>query len=354
MLWLIFLSTVVLWIFIVLRYLQKINFLKSRMTLGPNETLQSSGLLTSLIWEIIMLIPHPTPLLMGITFQNYNPYEKKTIIYHANDILYIAMLMRVFIVVRVLLDNTKYYSTRAQRLCDMYGCEPGFLFSVKCLMKMRPFPILFIGMVLSILVFGFALRVCERPLYRVSESMDFTSYYNACWCIIVTMTTVGYGDFFPRTLPGRVIVVTVCIWGVFLVSMMVVTLTNTLALDGNENKVLNLILRLEFREELVDEAARVLTNMARYRLDNKLNNGTNEAIIKEKIRRHIDNFKSTNRFLRTFVDPSSVNEDIFNRIDLMRSELKELEDRQIKMEGAINTLIDSIGFLKDSDHKKMN
>jgi hypothetical protein len=52
-------------IFIVLRYLQKINFLKSRMTLGPNETLQSSGLLTSLIWEIIMLIPHPTPLLMG-------------------------------------------------------------------------------------------------------------------------------------------------------------------------------------------------------------------------------------------------------------------------------------------------
>ena len=42
------------------------------------------------------------------------------------------------------------------------------------------------------------------------------------------MTTVGYGDIFPMTNPGRLIAFFICIWGVSLVSMMVVALTNVL------------------------------------------------------------------------------------------------------------------------------
>ena len=67
--------------------------------------------------------------------------------------------------------------------------------------------------------------------------MDFGYYWNCIWCIIITMTTVGYGnifyvkftgDYFPASLPGRVIMFITSIWGVFIVSMMVVALTNTL------------------------------------------------------------------------------------------------------------------------------
>jgi potassium intermediate/small conductance calcium-activated channel subfamily N protein 2 len=42
------------------------------------------------------------------------------------------------------------------------------------------------------------------------------------------MTTVGYGDFYARTDLGRLVIFIVCIFGVFVVSMMVVTLTNSL------------------------------------------------------------------------------------------------------------------------------
>ena len=45
------------------------------------------------------------------------------------------------------------------------------------------------------------------------------------------MTTVGYGDFFPRTLIGRMIDVVLVVWGTFVVSLMVVVLTNTLNMD---------------------------------------------------------------------------------------------------------------------------
>lgn len=57
------------------------------------------------------------------------------------------------------------------------------------------------------------------------------SFDNAIWLTIISMTTVGYGDFYPRTLIGRLIDVVLVIWGTFIVSIMVVALTNTLNMD---------------------------------------------------------------------------------------------------------------------------
>jgi hypothetical protein len=42
--------------------------------------------------------------------------------------------------------------------------------------------------------------------------------------IVVTMTTVGFGDFYARTYIGRIVSIVACFYGVFLVSLMVVTL----------------------------------------------------------------------------------------------------------------------------------
>jgi len=54
--------------------------------------------------------------------------------------------------------------------------------------------------------------------------------------MIITMSTVGYGDYYARTIPGRFITVIACIVGVFLVSIMVVALTNTLNMNTAEAK----------------------------------------------------------------------------------------------------------------------
>lgn len=54
------------------------------------------------------------------------------------------------------------------------------------------------------------------------------------WNIIITMTTVGYGDYFPITDLGRFIIFIVSIWGVTIVSIMVVTLITTLSTSSLE------------------------------------------------------------------------------------------------------------------------
>ena len=48
---------------------------------------------------------------------------------------------------------------------------------------------------------------------------------------------VGYGDYYPRTIAGRGVIFFTCIWGIFVVSMMVVTLTTALNLSSAERKV---------------------------------------------------------------------------------------------------------------------
>lgn len=83
----------------------------------------------------------------------------------------------------------------------------------------------------SIFMFAFTLRICERPVNLIlgeENGMDFESVENSIWCVIITMTTVGYGDFYPRTLFGRILDIIIAIWGIFIVSMMVVVLSNTL------------------------------------------------------------------------------------------------------------------------------
>ena len=39
------------------------------------------------------------------------------------------------------------------------------------------------------------------------------------------MATVGYGDFYPVTSIGRSVAVLACLWGNFIISIMVVSLT---------------------------------------------------------------------------------------------------------------------------------
>jgi voltage-gated potassium channel len=101
------------------------------------------------------------------------------------------------------------------------------MFSVKCILKEYPLRALIIIFCLLLFVFGHAIKITESPLALVEHpvAMDFTKYLNCFWCIIVTMGTIGYGDYYPRTIPGRIVIFLTSICGVLLTSLLIVALS---------------------------------------------------------------------------------------------------------------------------------
>ena len=154
------------------------------------------------------------------------PYDKVYVKHYLNDFLSIWILIRFYLVVRIILNSSMYADTRANRICRLYGCEPGYFYAAKCYMQESPLMVVIVLFILSIIIMGHALRICEEPLNWTIDNhmMDFSYYMNCWWCIIITMTTVGYGEFYPRTIPGRTVIFITTIWGVFIVSLLVVAL----------------------------------------------------------------------------------------------------------------------------------
>lgn len=88
-------------------------------------------------------------------------------------------------------------------------------------------------------------------------------------------------------------------WGIFIISILVVSVSDILEMDVAEGKALNLMVRLEQRTYLKREAAFILTSVYRYKKMKKKGNMTSEVHHKfiSKLKRHINEFKKISRYL---------------------------------------------------------
>ena len=59
------------------------------------------------------------------------------------------------------------------------------------------------------------------------------SYFNSIYCVVITMTTVGYGDLVPGTFMGRFIAMVSCVWGTFLMALCIVVVGKIFDLSHN-------------------------------------------------------------------------------------------------------------------------
>jgi voltage-gated potassium channel len=75
-----------------------------------------------------------------------------------------------------------------------------------------------------LLVFVAALAVLDAE--RSAPGATITSFGNALWWTFVTITTVGYGDFSPVTITGRLIAVALMFGGIALLGIVTATLAS--------------------------------------------------------------------------------------------------------------------------------
>lgn len=81
---------------------------------------------------------------------------------------------------------------------------------------------------------------------------------NCIWNVIITISSVGYGELYPKTFFGRVIGIVICFWGLFIVSILVVVVTDQLELSKLEDITFNHLRILTLKQELKKKAIDVV------------------------------------------------------------------------------------------------
>jgi voltage-gated potassium channel len=78
------------------------------------------------------------------------------------------------------------------------------------------------------------------------DSNEFPSMWDGVWWAVVTVTTVGYGDFYPSDVEGRLIGIAVMLLGIGFISVLTATIASQfIQNDTNSNELLETLRRIE-------------------------------------------------------------------------------------------------------------
>jgi len=169
------------------------------------------------------------------------------------------------------------------------------------------------------------------------SGQNFNSFFNAMWNMIITLTSAGYGDLYPKTFFGRIVGVVICFWGVLIISFFVVTVTNMLEFTPNEERAYNLLMRLHKKGIMKERAVDVLQSAFIHRNVQKLYPGNEGKILSKfrKFRAALISFKEVAREVRSW-DQSKRDKNeidiITNLMENLLEDVQNMKEQQLESE----------------------
>lgn len=161
--------------------------------------------------------------------------------YLLSEFMLVFMFFRIYFVVRSLLNYTQFMDPYAKKLCKSYGFENSILFTIKSNLEICPEKTAALIFIVTLFLFSYVIRVFEMPRFRHEDAPDneiFDSYFNSIWFTVITLTTIGYGDFSPLTIPGKLCTIVLAFWGSLLMALLVVVLSSIFNLNDDEKMAL--------------------------------------------------------------------------------------------------------------------
>lgn len=306
----------------------------------------------SFLIETLLALIHPNIFCKDIYFTTNKSYYLEEIKYEVNDFLTLVVLARIYVIFRFMISISQFYSPRSSRIAQLIGTKLTRTFAVRCIVKVYPFLFLICFSSLSIVMLSFMLKIIEGPVYSPDKGInDFRSIPNCLWNILVTMTTVGYGDMYPITNLGRIINILASIGGTFFVALLTLSLQNSLTFTSFEEKAYSFRKKLLMEDQLKIHAGRLfkasfLYSLARkkYRVeiqedDNEKKNKKNRKIMEEELYHKIEHkrrFKKSVQFYRNNYETLTEADVLDTKMDEFREGLNEMTVNNKKLEQVIN------------------
>ena len=341
-------STLLLLVAIGWRSVLEFRWQQARCVYSLQDSFLSVRKYRMMLVEWLVVLPHPVIWLQGLTF-SYTLVLKASeshgvgIEYPINALLCIWSLLRQYLLIKVIFTLSKYCSPRAQRVCRMNGGSASKLFALRCMMQGSPYAIVGLFLLLGVLSGAFSIRIFERPA-REYTGMDFSSYANAIWYCLITIATVGYGDYYAVTLPGRVIAFLVCLWGLVTVAVMILFVARLLKFGSGEENAVAILHRLEFKTELRTAAANVLSTGLRYCLRAKLHPNTlpNSSHLIGKFRRFVHEFEKMRVSQRKLYNQDTWEEQMQKKVRMLAEENRAMQEELADLHRIVRNLRDTL------------
>ena len=209
------------------------------------------------ILELIILAVIPYP---GETFKFIIKYPNRILIYPFSSLFNAISSFRILFVLKLLNIYSLYRKPAEEKILIKNGIMPNFLFDLKAYHKKYPLYTLLILFIATIYIFGLLLRYFETYYWEgATQYRQLWNYrWNSFWCVFISMTTVAFGDLFPKTYIGRIIIIFATVIGIYFIFMTMTLISQKSILSDTELKAYKLINRLIYRNLLRDVNASII------------------------------------------------------------------------------------------------
>ena len=223
-----------------------------RLAPGVNySSLAGAGLLHAFMWDIFLMLPMPLP---GLDFdiEVWNKGLGRNTVYSTDTILcVVCMFTRAAYLPRFYGECMSDLGSNAGMVFARFNrIKLDETFTIKYVLANSLDCVTFIA-ALAVVMFAYAMMVFERPV----ADATLGHYANCVWLIVITMTTVGYGDEYPTTLMGRVVSIMASITAVVMLAITVNLVITKLSLTRAESKVVETMDKVGVRRQMKQCAA---------------------------------------------------------------------------------------------------
>ena len=306
-----------------------------------------TDLIYYLIIEIILAVLHPNFLLKNKFVTCKKSWNIINVDYYANDFLIVINILRVFYLIMIYIICSNFYNARSDRVCKLMGKHLNCFFAFKCLLIKNTITTLITVTIILVFIFSYSLKIIESPISTQNNDNinNYNSFMNCFWNVFVTITTVGYGDYYPIDFLGRIITFFIALWGNLLVALIIFSFQNKTELSVDEKNALNFIQRLEQKDNIKRLAASYFkSNFNFVIMKRKLIRDELDVTKKNKkkiIELAKDSFEKRKKFkeaLHTYHVSFKMEEDV----DKVKKKISKLDDNLDNMNKNISNITNNI------------
>ena len=192
-----------------------------------------------------------------------------TVKHFMSDYFLLLMFFRLIFLFKTMFNYSLYNDAYFKQLCRQYGFNPNTRFSFKCYLQLRPERTVITLFTTTTCILAYMFRIFELPVLDYNYGADkseFTIYmthmFNSIYTTIITMTTVGFGDFTPKTFVGKLVLTIAALWGAFMISIMVLSVSSIFELKKTQLRALRHI-------RLANSASRTISSTFKFFMEKR-------------------------------------------------------------------------------------